>query len=161
MEALRWTNPHRKRNIHASYNSPDYVRGYDIDINDFTYIVNKLHNEVKLTEAENDRYGMYVLAVIECILEGPKWKNKSHDERFELRDQMYYEMLIGMHNFDQSKGSSIFSYSYRIGYVAACHYYKDLNNKLKRQQAIEDHCNEELEEYRETYSTHKVTNVNS
>ena len=56
MEAIKWSNPHRKRNIHASYNSQDYVQGYDIDLNDFTKLVLKLTNEERLNANENDRY---------------------------------------------------------------------------------------------------------
>lgn len=56
MEAIKWSNPHRKRNIHVSYTDPDYVQGYDIDLQDFAYLVNKLHNNLRLTPQENDRY---------------------------------------------------------------------------------------------------------
>jgi hypothetical protein len=105
--------------------------------------------------------GIYILSIIECVLEGPKWRNKSHDEKYELRDQMYYEMLFGLPHFNPDKGS-IYSYAYRIAYVACVHYYKDINTKRTRDAAIEDHCNEELQLYRDEFSTHKVnTNEHS
>jgi len=155
MEAIKWSNPHRKRNIHAAYTDPDYVQGYDIDLQDFAQLVNKLRNNLRLTSQENDRYGIYILSIVECVLEGPKWRAKTHDEKFEMRDQMYYEMLFGLPHFDPSKGS-IYSYAYRIAYVAAVHYFKEINNKRKKDTAIEDHCYEELQYYLDEFITHKV-----
>ena len=63
----RWTNPGRKRNCKASYTSPDYVKYYDLDLNDFTYLVNKLHDNKHLTTKENDRYAVYIYTVIYMV----------------------------------------------------------------------------------------------
>ena len=42
MELPRWKNPNRKRNLKAVYDSPSYCKYYDIDLLDFTNLVNKL-----------------------------------------------------------------------------------------------------------------------
>lgn len=128
MNGLKWKNVNRKRNASASYTSSDYVRGYDLDQDDFTALNTKKQNNISLTYSENNRYGDYILTIIEIVLEGTKFKNKTADEKYELRDQMYFELLQGILCFDANRGSKIYSYAYRIAYTAACHYY---TNKIK------------------------------
>ena len=41
MESIKWKNPGRKRHQDLSYTSPDFVKGYDLDQEDFTYINEK------------------------------------------------------------------------------------------------------------------------
>lgn len=123
MESMKWKNPGRKRNTDCSYTSADYVPGYDLDQTDFTAI-NEIRKAGMLVSKElNDRYGIYIMTMIEIVLEGPKFKNKPFNEKCELRDQMTIELLEAMDRFDLSRGSKIFSYAYRCAYVAACHYY--------------------------------------
>ncbi len=124
MYGMKWKNPGRKRNCDCSYSSPDYVPGYDLDQRDFTEINEKKKLHGIVTKEENDRYGDYIMAITEIVLEGPKFKEKPLDEKYELRDQMTFELLCALDRFDPTRGSKIFSYAYRCSYVAACHYYK-------------------------------------
>ena len=78
-----------------------------------------------MTREENDRYGNYIMTMTEIVLEGRNFKNKSFNEKLELRDQIVFELLQAILCFDPSRGSTIFSYAYRCAYVAACHYYKE------------------------------------
>ena len=128
MESMKWKNPGRKRNADCSHLSADYVPGYDLDQTDFTAINEKKKLNGHVSREENDRYGIYIMTMIEIVLEGRKFKMKPYDEKCELRDQMVLELLEAMDRFDPSRGSKIFSYAYRCAYVAACHYY---TNKKK------------------------------
>lgn len=160
MEPLRWKNPGRKRNLNTKYTDPNYVIGYDLDNEDFQNIIIKLKNKEALTYQENVRYGNHILTIIEVVLENNKFKDKPNEEKAEIRDQMAFELCTGITTFNPNKGSSIFSYAYRIAYVAGIHYYTKKSKDLTKQEAIMAHCLEELDEYISAISSHKVNNIN-
>lgn len=125
MESMKWKDPGRKRKQNLAYTDAEFVPGYDLDQSDFTTINEKKKKKEVVTCEENDRYGNYIMSMIEIVLEGRKFKNKPFNEKLELRDQMVFELLQAILCFDPSRGSTIFSYAYRCAYVAACHYYKE------------------------------------
>lgn len=153
----RWKPVKRKRRKDIKYTDEDYVKYYDIDLEDFTNLVVKLHNGEQLTPIENDRYGIYLYAICYMVLEGPKFKNKPHIERADLVESALLEMLLGMPNFDVNKGSSIFSYSYRIAYTSMCHFYTNKIKQEKREKLIQEHCNEEYQIYKEELNLNEET----
>lgn len=155
MQLPRWRKVNRKRLTNISYLSPLFVDYYDLDTEDFTYLVMKLKNNERLTCDENARYGKYILTVCLITMEGPKFKNKPVWEREEMIEQQYMEMLSGITTFNPNKGK-IYSYAYRIGYTAACHYYTDKIEEAKKQEAITEHCKEELWDYLEEFNDHKT-----
>ena len=155
-----WKNPNRTRNNSIRYTDKDYVKYYDLDLQDLTELIDKLRNEERLNVQENDRYGIYVITIALIVQENPKFKKKSLNEREEMLDQQIIELLTGLPHFDKDKGSSIYSYAYRIGYTAACHYYTNKIKDYKKQKAIEDHCMSELNDYLEFIGTGKVNNTN-
>jgi hypothetical protein len=160
MQIPHWQNPGRKRNTNIAYTGQDYTKYYDLDLKDFTDLVIKLRNNKVLSYDERERYGVYIITISLMVQEGPKFKCKSKQEREEMLDYQTLELLSGLTQFDPDRGSSIYSYAYRIGYTAACHYYTDKIQDYKKKQEILKHCLEELEEYNYEYSTHKVSNLN-
>lgn len=138
MELIKWKNPGRKRHQDISYTSPEFVPFYDLDQTDFTYLNEKKKKNEVLTRDENDRYGIYIMTMIEIVLEGRKFKNKPFNEKCELRDQMVFELLQAILGFDPSRGSKIFSYAYRCAYVAACHYYSEKQKEAALAKRIYD-----------------------
>ena len=143
MESIKWINPGRKRHQDISYTSPEFVPGYDLDQKDFTAINEKKKKNEPVTRDENDRYGIYIMTMIEIVIEGRKFKNKPFNEKCELRDQMVFELLQAILGFDPTRGSKIFSYAYRCAYVAACHYYTEKQKEYdftKRIYEIIDNC---------------------
>lgn len=143
MESIKWQNPGRKRHQDISYTDEDFVPGYDLDQKDFTAINEKKKKNEPVTRDENDRYGIYIMTMIEVVLEGRKFKNKPFNEKCELRDQMVFELLQAIRGFDSTRGSKIFSYAYRCAYVAACHYYSEKQKEAaftKRIYEIIDNC---------------------
>lgn len=156
-----WKNPNRKRLTTISYKDPDYTKYYDLDLKDFTEIVVKLHNkDTRLTQDEELRYTVYLYTVMNIVFENPKFKKKSVSEKEELQEQAIFELLYALPHFDVTKGSSLYSYAYRCCYIAYCHYYTNKSKEYKKQKAIEEHCMKELDEYLESISTSKVSNVN-
>ena len=159
MKVPIWRNPNRTRNNSIRYTDKDFVKYYDLDLQDLSELVDKLRNEERLNVQENNRYGIYVITIALIVQENPKFKNKSITEREGMLDQQILELLSGLPHFDKDKGSSIYSYAYRIGYTAACHYYTNKIKDYKKQKAIEDHCMNELNEYLEFIGTGKVNNT--
>lgn len=160
MQIPLWKDPQRKRNIHASYLDIDYVKYYDLDLQDLTELVDKLRNKERLSEQENDRYGIYLITICLIVQENPKFKNKSRFEREEILDQQLFELLTGIKSFNPNKGSSIYSYAYRIAYTAACHYYTFKNKDKLEQDKIMEHVKEELDDYYYEFSSHRVNTNN-
>lgn len=160
LDNFRWKDPNRKRNINAVFSSPDYCLFYDIDTQDFTYLVLKRKSGQVLTNAENDRYGIYILTISLIVQESPKFKSKPKYEREEMLDEQYFDLMKGLTNYDPTRGSRLFSYAYRIAWVAAIHYYTNKIDDFKKKQAIEQHCNEELEYYLNEFIDHKKRNIN-
>ena len=155
MQLPRWHKVNRTRKCNISYKDPMYVKYYDLDSTDFEYLVSKLQNNQRLTEDENNRYGIYILTICLIVQEHKQFKMKPLWEREEMLDQMYYELLCAITGFNSAKGK-IYSYAYRIGYTAACHYFTNKIDDKKKRDAIEEHCKEELESYLYEYSSHKT-----
>lgn len=160
MQIPIWKDPHRKRNIRSNYLDKEYVKYYDLDLQDLSELVEKLRNGERLTDNENDRYGIYLITICLIVQENPKFKNKSRLEREEILDQQLFELLTGIKSFNPNKGSSIYSYAYRIGYTAVCHYYTFKNKEKEEQDKIVAHVKEELDDYYYEFSTHKVNTQN-
>lgn len=160
MDALRWHSPNRKRIVDIRYDDPEYVPGYDLDVQDFTEIVKCNKDRVRLSIDQDTRYGHYIMCIIELVLESPKFRDKDRNTKFEMRDQMAYELCTGLNSFNPDRGSSIFSYAYRIAYVAGIHYFKEQEKEHKKSEAIRAHCLEELQEYIEGVIDHKKRNFN-
>lgn len=160
MQIPIWKDPHRKRNIHSNYLDKDYVKYYDLDLQDLSELVEKLRNNERLSEQQNDRYGIYLITICLIVQENSKFKNKSRFEREEILDQQLFELLTGIKSFNPNKGSSIYSYAYRIGYTAACHYYTFKNKDKLAQDKIIAHVKEELDDYYYEFSSHKVNTQN-
>lgn len=160
MEPLRWKSPNRKRQVGIKHTDSAYVIGYDLDNEDFTEIIIKLKDKEPLTAQEDKRYGEYVLTVIEMVLENSKFKAKTSEEKYEMRDQMYFELCSGLLSFKPEKKSNIFSYAYRIAYVAGIHYFTNKEKNRKKSEAIMEHCMEELQEYIDSITDHKAKSYN-
>ena len=155
----RWKDPHRKRNIHSNYLDKDYVKYYDLDLNDFEIIVNKVNNNINLTYDENLRFGIYLYTICYIVLEHKKFKNKNLLEKSELVEQAIYELLTGLKYYNPNKGK-LYSFLYRCCYVAYCHYYTFKNKDKLEQDKIIAHVKEELDDYYYEFSSHKVNTQN-
>lgn len=127
----------RKRIKKIRYTDPEYVSGYDIDLIDFEELNNKRINNIPLTVNEDKRYGIYILTMVEIVMEGPKFRNKVSRERQEVKDQSAFELTIALMSFNPERGS-IFSFSYFCAYVGAIHYYTNKAKLKKKEQIILD-----------------------
>lgn len=156
MNIPRWKKVTRKRRTDLKYTDPDFTVYYDLDMEDFLNMVIKLKNGEELGYEENERYGRYIITMCIIVMEGPKFKKKTVTEREEMIEQQYMELLTGITTFDPNRGSKLYSYAYRIAYVAAIHYFTNKADEYNKEQAIIEHCKEALRDYLEEYSDHKT-----
>ena len=105
MKMKLFKNPNRRRKLRISYQSPQFTRYYDLDLDDLNMLVMKLQSNERLTEFENERYGWYILTLMEIVLENNKFKTKPAYEKEEIRDYQYYDLLCGLTKFNFNKGS--------------------------------------------------------
>ena len=157
MQLIKWTPVGRKRNKTIRYTDPEYIRGYDIDIVDFSELVDK-YNENKLTSTEENRLLDHVLTMIQIVTENPDI-NPRPGELDELTDVMFMDAWGALRYIKPKKNP--YSYIYRSAYTGACtRYYKKKITERTKSEAIERHCREVFDQYNDSISDHKVRCTN-
>lgn len=153
MQTLKWKAVKRKRSNNIKHDDPEYVRGYDLDMDDFTVLVGK-YNENTLTRMEENRLADYMLTMINIVLENPKINPKGAEELDALTDDMF---LAGWGALKYIKdGRKPYSYVYRSLYTGACRYYKKVISDRKKQEALDQMIEEAMAEYHEAVGDGKV-----
>lgn len=152
MELLIWKPIDRKRQKDISYESPEFNKGYDIDMEDFTSLVGK-YNARTLTNAEENRLYMYIMTMMNIVLENPK-VNPTKGEMNDLTDMMFMDGWNSLHYIKE--GVKPYSYVYRSMYIAVCKFYKKAIKERERKELLEELIDEAYAEYKESVGTGKV-----
>ena len=152
MELLRWSPVDRKRRNDISYDDPEYVLGFDLDMDDLTKLVTT-YNKCQLSRPEEDRLLNHVKTIISIVLFNPKI-NPSTSEFDELTDAMFLDIWNALHYIKEN--TKPYSYLYRAGYTCACRYFKTKIQKRQREDAINQHIYEQFQQYIDSVSDHKV-----
>lgn len=152
MQTLKWTETSRKRNNSLSHDHPDYVPGYDLDMADFTELT-ATYNERALSRQEEDRLHLYVMTLMNIVLENPKL-NPRHDEIDQLTDAMYIDGWGSLRYIRD--GKKPYSYIYRSMFTAACRFFKRKIKEREKEEAIRNHCAEAYDEWLDEVGDHKV-----
>ena len=139
----------RRRKLSISFQDPEFVKYYDLDLEDLRDLVIKLKKGEKLTDPENERYGVHILTLCRIVLAHIKFRKLPKPVKSDIVDEMYFELLSKLHKFDPSHGSRIFYYAYRIGYTAGIHYFKREERTKRHDLIIADHCQECINDYLE------------
>lgn len=158
MELLYWNPVNRKRSKDIPCTSPDYVKGYDIDVPDLTALVAKF-NRQQLLPSEELRLYDHVRTLINIIFENPKINPRNSQEKEECADFMFVDCWSAMRYI--KSGANPFSYIYRAGYTAACRYFKSRITARNKNEAISKHLKECIEDYRSEVSDNRVYNVDN
>lgn len=156
MLLIRWSPVDRKRRNDIQYSAPEYVVGYDLDMDDFSALVDKYNTE-EITESEKNRLHIYVLTMLQIVTENPKI-NPKPGEIEDLVDAMYLDAWNALHYI--KKGVKPYSYIYRAAYTSACRFYKQRITNRNKELAILSHLMEEFNDYKESISDHRVRTVN-
>lgn len=157
MELLYWNPVNRKRSKDTPCTSPDYVKGYDIDVHDMTALVAKF-NRQQLLPSEELRLYDHIRTMMNIVFENPKINPRNSQEKEECADFIFPDMW-GAFKYIKS-GANPFSYIYRSGYTAACRFFKKKIIERNKSTEINEHLAECLREYREDSSDGRVYNVN-
>ena len=156
MEILIWKPIDRKRQKDISYNSPEFNKGYDLDMVDFTALVGK-YNAKSLTNAEENRLYMYIMTMMNIVLENPKVNPKKY-EMDDLTDLMFMDGWKSLKYIKE--GTKPYSYIYHSMYIAVCKYYKKVVKDRERKEQLESWIDEAYAEYKEAIGDGKVRCMN-
>lgn len=153
MKILTWIHTDRKRSNTIPYTDPSFVVGYDIDMSDFTDLVDK-YNQNSLVKPEEDRLYKYVMTVMNIVLLHPKL-NPSNSEMDELTDVMFLSGWNALHYIKQ--GVKPFNYIYRAMYTHACSdYYAKKVAERRKAEAIAKHVEEVWNDWWDAVTDHKT-----
>lgn len=158
MELLHWGKVDRKRLREIPYTHEDFVLGYDLDMADFTSLVEMFNQRTLTAEGETRLYD-YVRTMINIVFENPKIKCRNTAEKEECADIMFVDCWNALRYI--KAGRSPYSYIYRSGYTAACRYFKKKIADRKKREAIDKHLKECAEDYKAAVSDGRVYNVDS
>lgn len=158
MELLHWVTVDRKRSREIPYNHKDFVRGYDLDMTDFTSLVETFNQRQLLAEEETRLYD-YVRTMMNIIFENPKINPRNKAEKEDCADSMFVDCWSALKYIKE--GRSPYSYVYRAGYTAACRYFKKKIADRKKRDEIDKHLRECAEEYKASVSDGRVYAVDS
>lgn len=153
MELLYWASVDRKRNKHAKWNSPDYVLGYDLDVDDLAALITK-HNAETIRYEETNRLMQHVLTMMNIVFEHRDINPSSKAEKEALADAMFVDMWGAFKHITPERNP--YSYLYRCGFTAAKRYYTKLYKTREKEAAIQQHLDDVYEEYMAENSTGKV-----
>lgn len=152
MELLKWSAVDRKRRKDIRYTDPEYVLGYDIDMDDMTILVTK-YNKRQLSIPEEKRLLNHVLTLMQIVTENPKI-NPRPNELDELTDVLFVDVWNAMKYIKD--GAKPYSYMYRAGYTCACRFFKNKIQKRLRADEIDAHVQEEFLMYKDSITDHKI-----
>lgn len=157
MELLYWNPIKRKRSRELPYTSPEFVRGYDLDVADFTELIAK-YNRKQLLPSEELRLFDHIRTVMNIVFENPKVNPRNPAEKEECADFMFPDAWGSMKYI--KAGTSPYSYIYRSCFTAACRFFKKKISERNKANAIEEHLEECEREYRSEAGDGRVYNIN-
>lgn len=99
----------------------------------FQSLVEKLQDNKKLDYKDDLLYGQCIMSLIEIVLNNVKFRFQKEEVKDEMRGEMLEDMLTGVPKlFDRTRGSTAYSYAFRIAYVAGIHVLerKNIENDL-------------------------------
>lgn len=156
MELLRWSTVDRKRRKDIRFTDPEYVLGYDIDMEDMTELVTKF-NAHDLSPVEENRLTNHVLTLMQIVTENPRI-NPRPGEMDELTDAMFIDCWNSMKYIKPN--AKPYSYMYRAGYTCACRFFKTKITKRLREEELQSWIDDEYAQYMDDAIDHKVRNDN-
>ena len=120
----------------------------------FQDLVIRQQDNDKLSEREYNLYGQLIMSLVQIVLNNVKFKFQEFDIREECRTEAYcglLETLIG--GFDRTRGSTAYSYAFRICYTNMIHVLERMNVR----KDIAERLQEMYEDMQED-TGHKVNN---
>ena len=96
-------------------------------------------NTEPLTEREYNLYGYLVMSLVQIVLNNVKFKYQDPDIREECRTEMYCGILeAGPKYFDRTKGSTAYSYLFRVAYTQGIHVLEAKNQRTDIENTLRE-----------------------
>lgn len=152
MEILAWKAVNRKRSNKLQHTDPSYVKGYDLDMTDFTWLVNQFNSRT-LSHQEETRLHLYVMTMLNIVLENPKL-NPSKDEMDGITDAMYMDGWGSLRYIKD--GRKPYSYVYRSMYTAGCRFYRRKIKERAKEDAIQSWIDDTYNEWLDSVRSHRT-----
>ena len=145
----------RKRLQNGRYSDPEFILGYDFDNWDCTILVRKLQLGGILTEEENYRYGCYINAIVDIVLDGPGYRSCTSEEKEMMKQDAQLKILTKITRWKPT--ARIYSYMYKLAH-SGC--YWNIQHRIidrRKEEKIQKHLDECMEDYLAEVSTKKVS----
>lgn len=108
-------------------------------------LVEKLQNGDKLTNDEEKLYGSSIMSLVDIVLNNKIMRYQDYLIREDARSQAYLEVLENVPKYFKSdKGSTAYSYAFRIAYTACVHVLKEHNMQKKIIEKLKEQMLEEM-----------------
>lgn len=125
------------------------------------YIIQPLaimrQNDEKLTYFQDKIYSGCILALREIVTNNRHFKYQSQEIKEECKDEMLEGLGAAEKHFDETRGSTFYSYLFRIFYVNAIHVLERNNAERKFLETLKELYEEELALEN---SCRKISNIN-
>ena len=107
----------------------------------FQDLVERQQNNEKLTEKEYNLYGYLMRSLVHIVLNNSKFKYQEQHIKEECELEAYCclcDQLLS--HFDKNRGSSAYSYAFRLSYTAMIHVLEKMNKRKElEEKLIEDY----------------------
>lgn len=92
----------------------------------------------KLTQKEDYLYGCLLYSLCEILINNKHFKFKNQEEKDELRDACILKLCEIHNKYDESKGSTAYSYFFHCGYTAMLKKALEIAKIEKKKKEIEE-----------------------
>lgn len=143
IQLIQWKPVSRKRRVNISYTDPDYVRGYDLDNEDFGKLITRF-KDGPLPRNEENRLLDHVLTMISIVSANPKLRIPSQDFQ-EATDYVFLKAWGALTNVKD--GTNPYSYMYRTIYTKFLSYFDSKYRRKRNEELLQEYIDETYREY--------------
>ena len=109
----------------------------------FQDLVIRQKNGEVLSEREYNLYGYLIMSLVQIVLNNAHFRYQEPDIKEECRTEAYCGVLEGLVTyFDEKRGSTAYSYAFRICYTSMIHVLERMNQRNNLDLTIEEMYND-------------------
>lgn len=112
----------------------------------FQPLVEKLQDNGSLSPKEDLLYGQCILSLIEIVLNNVKFRFQTDEIKEDCKGEMLKDVLFGLpKSFDRTKGSTSYSYAFRICYTSGIHILEKWNKYNELFESLDENTQSNLD----------------
>lgn len=113
----------------------------------FQDLVIRQQDGEQLSYREENLFGQLIITLVQIISNNHHFILQDPDIKDECRTEAYVDILNGLVKyFDRNRGSTAYSYAFRLGYVAGIHVLERMNERKELIEKLTQEYTEMLEE---------------